>query len=386
MWQSFKQVWPLFVCQILAFSSVTQGVFSASLIGQDLGGAKLATLPIALLPVGTALGILPVTKLMSLFGRRNILLISILLLSTANVFAGLGIDSNSFVLFCIASLCIGLSVAALAQLRFVAMEQVPIELQAGAASSVLLGGIAAAFLGPELGLHFRQMTSNDFAGSYYALAFVALSASLCVLHLPNKSIAQQQRQSGRSISELLKQHRFLTAVSAASIAYGIMSFIMTATPISMHDHFNHSLNDTKWVIQSHILAMFTPSLFSAWLVRNFGIQKMMYAGLCSFLIAIVIAFNKQSVMGFWSALILLGIGWNFLFVAATVMLPSTHSDTERFTAQGFNDAIVFSIQAIVSLSSGVFLSWLGWQYLLLVCMPLIAWQLLLLIYSKKRSA
>ena len=382
MWQSFKRVWPLFVCQILAFSSVTQAVFSASLIGQGLGGETLATLPLALLPVGTALGILPVTKLMSRFGRRNILLISITLLSLANALAGLGIDSDSFILFCIASLCIGLSVAALAQLRFIAMEQVAPELQAGAASSVLLGGIAAAYIGPELGLYFRQLTNTDFAGSYYALAAVAISAILCILHLPNKSVSAQHKETGRRIRELLKQHNFITVVSAASIAYGIMSFIMTATPISMHDHYNHSLSDTKWVIQSHILAMFTPSLLSAWIVRYFGTQKMMYAGLCCFIMAIAIAFGEQSVMGFWSALILLGIGWNFLFVAATVMLPSTHTEAERFTAQGFNDAIVFSIQAIVSLSSGIVLSWLGWQYLLLVCLPLIVWQLLLLSYKK----
>lgn len=381
MWQSFKRVWPLFICQVLAFSAVTQAVFSASLIGQSMGGAKLATLPIALLPVGTALGILPVTKLMSIFGRRNILLVSILLLSLSNVLAGIGIDSSSFVLFCTASLCIGLCIAALAQLRFVAMEQVPIELQAGAASSVLLGGIAAAYIGPELGLYFRQLTSSDFAGSYYALAVVVLAASLFILGLPNKSISPQQKESGRSIKQLLKQHRFLTAVSGASVAYGIMSFIMTATPISMHEHFQHSLSDTKWVIQSHILAMFTPSLFSAWLIQKFGTQQMMYAGLASFSAAIAIAFSEQNLMGFWSSLVLLGIAWNFLFVAATVMLPSTHTDVERFTAQGFNDAIVFSIQAIVSLCSGIFLSWLGWQYLLLVCLPLIAWQLLLLSYK-----
>ena len=382
MWQSFKYIWPLFVCQSLAFSSVTQMIFSVSIVGKQLASEQWATLPIALMPIGTALGVLPLTRSMAVFGRRRVMIFSLLLLVFANVLAAHGINMQSFFLLCLGSFILGISAAALSQLRFAAMEMVPQPLQAGAASMVLFGGIVAANLGPELGLASSEYFEQLFVGSYLVMAVLAFCAIPFLWPVQGKVVVAK-KNSGRKVRELLAQPDFLLAVSAAAVAYAVMSFIMTATPISMHEHFGHSLADTKWVIQSHISAMFLPSLFSAWIIKKLGQKNMMLAGLLAFVLTLVIGFSDQGLWAFWIALVLLGIGWNFLFVSGTVLLPQTHKENERFTAQGFNDSVVFSVQAFVAVCSGILLSMMGWQWMLLMAGPLILWQAYLLFFKQE---
>lgn len=378
MRQCLKVVWPLFICQSLAFSCVTQMIFSASIVGKLIGPEQWATLPIALMPIGTALGIYPATRLMSFYGRRLVSIVFLIALALANLLAAFAIQQASFLLLCVGSLLVGISLAALSQLRFAAMELVPSEQQAGAASIVLLGGIVAAFLGPELGLAYSDWFPEKFVGSYIAMALTAVVAIPFLYPVESKVLVKGAEGAGRSLALLLKEKHFLVAVSSAAVAYGVMSYVMTATPISMHEHFGHSLQDTKWVIQSHISAMFLPSLVSAWMVSYFGLRIMMWLGLVVFGLAIGLAFSGQSVAGFWFALICLGLGWNLLFVAGTVLLPSTHQDSEKYTAQGFNDSVVFGVQAFVSVASGLLLSLLGWQWMLLCCIPLLLWHAYLL--------
>lgn len=384
MWQSLKYIWPLVVCQSLAFSSMTQMIFSVSIVGKQLASEQWATLPIALMPVGTALSVLPITRAMARWGRRSVFLASFLLLAVANLLAAFAIQVESFLFLCGASFALGISSAAVSQIRFAAMEVVPTHLQAGAASMVLFGGIVAATLGPELGLASSELFEKLFVGSYLAMAVLALCGMPFLLPVQGKVTLPTTaggKNAGRSVKELLQQPTFLVAVSAAAIAYALMSFIMTATPVSMHEHFAHSLADTKWVIQSHISAMFLPSLFSAWIVQKLGQKNMMLAGLLAFVLTIVISFLEQGLWAFWVSLVLLGIGWNFLFVSGTILLPQTHTEAERFRAQGFNDSVVFSVQAFVAVSSGILLSILGWQWMLLMAAPLIIWQFYLLVFK-----
>lgn len=374
MFQSLRYVWPFFICQSLAFSSVTQLIFSATIVGRQIGPEQWATLPVALLPIGTVLGVLPVTRLMAQLGRRLVFIISLLIMALANALCAYAINEESFLLLCVGSACIGAGLAALNQLRFAAMELVPLHLKASATSIVLFGGIIAALLGPEFGLQASEWFDIKFAGSYASMALVALLAIPFAWKAQHQPVPPQEKDSQRPVTELLKSPKFVCAVSAAAVGYSVMSFIMTATPISMHEHFNHSLTDTKWVIQSHILSMFLPSLFSGWLIAKLGLRAMMTAGLLTYIICIAIAFMDQAFFGFLTALILLGIGWNFLFVSGTVLLPQTHTEAERFTAQGFNDSIVFGVQAMMSISAGLLLSLLGWKWMLLSTLPLIAWQ------------
>jgi MFS family permease len=150
----------------------------------------------------------------------------------------------------------------------------------------------------------------------------------------------------------------------------------------MHEVHSHSLVDTKWVIQSHIAAMFLPSFFAPILVRYAGLRGMMYLGLISYCIAIAIGYSDNSTQGFWMQLVLLGVGWNFLFTAGTTLLPSTHQEEDRFKAQSINDLTVFSLQAIAALSAGWALQLIGWQQMALLCLIPVLMMLLALIWER----
>jgi MFS family permease len=164
-----------------------------------------------------------------------------------------------------------------------------------------------------------------------------------------------------------------------------MSFIMTATPVHMHVHEAYSLQDTKWVIQSHIFAMFFPSLFSGWLITKLGTSKIIYLGLFSYVVTILIALTGKEWLNYWLALVLLGIGWNFLFVGGTVLLAQSYQPNERYKVQGLNEFLVFGCQAMAALSAGVFLNLIDWRGLLLASFTIIAVQLIVITWQHIRQ-
>jgi MFS family permease len=184
----------------------------------------------------------------------------------------------------------------------------------------------------------------------------------------------------------MRNPTLVMAIVAAVGGYGLMSFIMTATPVHMHVHEGHSLDQTKFVIQSHILAMFLPSFFSGWLISRWGAARVIMLGLLAYATALVMALTGSAILNYWSALVLLGIGWNFLFLAGTTLLPSTYTAAERFKVQGLNEMLVFGFQATAALSAGAVLHYLGWQKLLLACIPLILLLALTLIWWQKAKA
>jgi hypothetical protein len=160
----------------------------------------------------------------------------------------------------------------------------------------------------------------------------------------------------------------------------VMSFVMTGTPISMHHIYGHSLVDTKWVIQSHIAAMFLPSLITPLLFRLLDIRGMMAAGLACYCATIGIGYYHISVNGFWMQLVLLGVGWNFLFVAGTALLPRAYKKQDRFKGQAINDLSIFTCQALAALSAGWALGLINWQQMLMLCLvPVVLMALLLLV-------
>jgi MFS family permease len=188
--------------------------------------------------------------------------------------------------------------------------------------------------------------------------------------------------------EILANPVIWVAISAAAVGYAIMSFIMTATPLSMTEMAGHPLEDAKRVIQLHIMAMYLPSLISGWLIRVVGIGRMMLVGMVTYLICIVLATSGVSFYHYLGALLLLGIGWNFLFVGGTSLLPQGYNDSERFRVQGLNDMMVFGFQAVASMSAGLALSSLGWGGLLLLAIPLLLLHsgLMLFWYLRRNSA
>ena len=202
----------------------------------------------------------------------------------------------------------------------------------------------------------------------FAAACYLAAACLLVFYQPGEILGEEHAGGGRPLSRIIANPALILAVASGSIAFVIMSFVMTATPISMHMHHGHSMADAKWVIQSHIAAMFLPSLVTAWLFKALSIRGLMLAGLVCYGLTILIGLYDVSVIGFWGQLVMLGIGWNFMFVAGTALLPTSYEPGEQYKAQAFNDTAVFSSQAVASLSAGWAISVMSWQSLLLLCL------------------
>jgi len=377
-----QNVWILMLAQAFAMCAAPLVVFAGGLIGKELASdSSFATLPVAAMVIGTALAVYPAASIASKYGRKLVFLGAMVIGLIAAMVAVLSLQISSFSGFVIAAILIGIVLACIQQFRFAAMESVRPDLMPVAASRLLLAGIIAAYLGPELVTIGQSLHEQTFTGAFYLLGgcFV-IAFILILLGYRNIEIKVEAGEGDpRSFSELLASPGILLAMGSASVGFAVMSFIMTATPISMHELNHYSLEETKWVIQSHIMAMFIPSLFSGWLVKKLGFLTMMWSGLGIYLVCLFIAYWDQALIHYWSALVLLGLGWNLLFVSGTALLPQMYQANETHRVQGLNDLMVFSAQAITSLASGVLLILLGWQGLVWVALPIMAILVLLLL-------
>jgi MFS family permease len=379
-----RNVVVLMLCQILAFTASFSLMFVGGLIGTELSSSEsLGTLPIAAMIIGTAAGVAPIILLMKKYGRKPVFIATALLGVAASLLIVYALNQKSFNYFCAGSALLGVFLASVQQYRFAAMESVTIDKAPTAASALLLAGVAAAFIGPELVLWGKAFTGVDYEGSYYIVAVcILLSVLLMTLYQGIASGEKKAVTRGRPLLKLLSISPLWLALLSAAIGYAVMSLVMTATPVSMHNHFNHSLEDTKWVLQSHVMAMFLPSLFAPWIISRIGIHGLIAAGLVAMFAALIVSSQYFSVDGFWLALVLLGIGWNFMFVGGTTLLPLVYRDGEQFTVQALNDGLVFSISALASFSSGWILAAWQWPGVLLASLPLLLLPLGLLVWVR----
>jgi hypothetical protein len=290
----------------------------------------------------------------------------------AALLAAFSLVISSFTMFCLSAFLIGWAAAAGHQYRFAALEKVPLQLAPTATSFLLLGGILAAFIGPELAVIGRDLVETRFAGSYLLLA-VAYIFGVFIVSLNSDTVVEDEDHAleGRQLGEIIRSPVVILAISAAALGYGAMSFLMTATPISMHQYAGHSLESTKQVIQAHIVAMYLPSLVFAGLLARLGFRRLLAAGVLALLVCLGVALSGTAVIHYWLALVLLGLGWNFLFLCGTNMLVYGYRQSERFRVQSANDFMVFSVQALVSLGSGWVLFQYQWKGLLLAVFPLV---------------
>jgi MFS family permease len=365
-----KNLWLLILSQIFAFTAAPVTVFLSGIIGSQFSPIKsLATLPMALSIVGVAIFAIFAAKIMSIIGRRAGFIIASVGSSLAALLSAYSIIIESFILFNVGCFLLGAGVAFSHQYRFAAVETVDKDMAPKAISIILLAGIGSAFIGPNLANISKEIISEHlYAGSYIALAILTISSTIFLLfykdnHKPNNFV----KKNTRSYFELISQPRFFQALIASAFAYAVMSFLMTATPISMHVMEKISLAKTGLVIQLHIAAMFLPSLITGNLIKKFGHSKIMHAGVVLFLITILTSLFEQNFINYMIALIFLGFGWNFLFISGTSLLVLTYREDEKFKAQGFNDLIVYTMQALASLSAGIFLNLTSWKTMNLIC-------------------
>ena len=366
-----KNLWLLILSQIFAFTAAPVTVFLSGIIGSQFSPVKfLATLPMALSIIGIAIFAIFAAKIMSLIGRRAGFIFASIGTSLSSLLAAYSIICESFILFNLACFLLGAGVAFSHQYRFAAVETVKKDMAPKAISIILLAGIGSAFIGPNAANLSKEIISDHlYAGSYIVLALLTLTSTIFLFFYKDGHKKNNvNKKISRSYFELISQPRFLQALIASAFAYAVMTFLMTATPISMHIMEKISLTKTGIVIQLHIAAMFLPSLITGNLIRKFGHSKIMYMGVFLFSITILTSFFEQNFINFLIALIFLGFGWNFLFISGTSLLVLSYRENEKFKAQGFNDLIVYSIQAIASLSAGVFLTLTSWKTMNLICL------------------
>lgn len=321
----------------------------------------LATLGMGMLVAGTAGCSIPAARLAQRKGRRFGFYTGVAVTVLGSLACIGAIWLESFFLYCCAMLVLGGATAFVMQLRFAAAENADAPRVGRAVSLILFAGIGSALLGPRLGAWAADWVPGiPYGGSYWMLANLALVAGVVLLLF--RDVAPVTAPVGAPTVAVgsLWNRQFSFGVLCGAVAYGVMSLVMTATPISMHHHQGMSLADTSTVIQAHIAAMFVPSLFSGLLIGWLGPYRMAFAGLVCNAACLLLALSGMAFEHYFGALILLGIGWNLLFISGTQLVATAWSGPERFRAQAVNDFTVFGVQGVMTLSAGMILSWLGW--------------------------
>ena len=372
---AMQAVWMLSATQALCMSGSFLFVLLGGIIGAELAPSpSLATLPVSVLILGLAASVLPAGRLTRRFGRRALFVGSALQAAAGCVVAGLAIAAGQFWWFCAAALLLGANNAVVMQYRFAAIEYVEPARASRAIAIVMSGALVAAWLGPEIAVRAADVVAQaHYAGSFFAGTGLYLAAALLLSRIAESAAPDAaDTRPPRRLSEIAAQPVFRVAVLAALASYAVMSFIMTATPISMHVMDGHGEFATARVIQVHLLAMYLPSLASGWIIARFGDRAVIAAGSVLMIACITIAaFAGHAVLHYGSALLLLGVGWNLMFIAATTLLTTTYRPHERMQAQTLNDFLVFGAQATASLLAGLALATIGWKLLNLATLPLL---------------
>ena len=371
-----RNLFILIACQLISATGAIIMVTLGGIIGARLAPTPaLATLPVSIMVICVAATTIPATMLMQRVGRRLGFALASGTAFCSCLLTVHALSIQSFTMFMLAAATFGINMAFTQQYRYAAAESVAPEFTARAISLVLVGAIGGALVGPEL-VRYGQFAVSDlqYAGTLLALAGLYLvQASLFMTLAPLRGEGHATRTvAQRPLRAIVRQKIFVMAVAGGTVAYGVMTFIMTATPLSMHVMDGFSIEETAQIIRSHVIGMYAPSLVSGFLVERLGLTRMMSIGAVSLAAACLIGLQGQSIMHYWFALVLLGVGWNFLYVGGTTMLTLTYSMSERFRAQAVNEFSVFGTSATGSLLAGTMLHLYGWYTLVLVPLPLLA--------------
>ncbi len=370
---SKKNLTLLAICQGLMLSSTSLTIATAALVGVSLSpNPALATLPLGLLYLVVMITMLPASFLMKRHGRR----VGFALGGVAGILSGLtsayGIYSHSFSIFCAGTAGFGVASGFAHYYRFAATELVDDAYKSRAISWVLAGGLVAAFIGPNVGRLTHEILPDAlFSVSYLAIALFCLGIVIIqiFIRIPLPSQEEQQGQV-RPLRIILSQPIFLVAVFCAMIAYGTMNLLMTSTPLAMN-HYGMNFSDTAFVIQWHIVGMFAPSFFTGSLIHRFGVLTIMFTGAVILVVCAIVALNGQLYSNFLVGLLLLGVGWNFLYIGGTTLLTEVYLPAEKSTIQGINEFIIFTATACTALSSGYLHHNLGWERLNQYTIPVV---------------
>ena len=381
-------------CQAFLLCNAITIVAVNGLVGGKLAPSPLlATFAITGYVIGTALMTVPAALFMKRFGRRKGFMFGAGLGIVGGVLCALAVWVGNFWLLCLGTLVAGTYNAFGQQYRFAAADMAPQDWKAKAISYTLAGGILGGFIGPTLGSLTRSAWSVDFMATYASLSGFALIAGIIAsrLRIPDAVVAKAGDSAAtpaRPWPEIARQPAFVVAVMAAAISYGTMNLLMAATPLAM-DVCGFPFDDVAFVLQWHVIGMFAPSFFTGSLIRRFGVLQVLLTGAALMLACIGLALSGVTLMHFWWALLLLGVGWNFLYIGGTTLLTEAYRPAERAKVQGSNDLMVFGVQAVTSISAGALVLGQGWGQLNLYALPAVAiaaLAVLIMLLRRRRAA
>jgi len=346
----------------------------------------LATLPVSAMMLGTLTMTLPASLFMQRVGRRRGFMVGASLGALGGLLSVWSIWMGSFWLFCLSSTLFGFYQAFAMYYRFAAADVARPHWRSKAISLVLAGGVVAAILGPlNASRSIDLIPGLSHAGPYAVIAVLSVLAVLLLVNLRVPAAREPaDDEPRRPMSTIARQPAFMVALISGALGYGIMVLVMTATPLAMRAQ-GFTMNDAAFVMQWHVLGMFAPSFVTGHLIARFGVLNIITMGTLLLFGAGVIASSGVTLVHFWFVLLLLGVGWNFLFVGGTHLLTLTHTPAERGKTQGANDLAVFSVVASASLLSGVLIHQVGWATLNLVMMPFVLVVFLAVLWLRGRG-
>ena len=355
----------LAVCQALFLTNNVTFIAINGLVGLSLAPLGwMATLPVTGYVVGAALSAMPVARLQARVGRKKSFQVGLLVAALSAALCAVAVSIGSFWLLVAATVVAGFYSANGALYRFAGPELVAPAFKERALSWVLAGGVAGAFIGPNLASATRAWLSVPFAGAYLALVGVAMLGLVVMsfIRFPEHVAPVAGASTGRPLAQIARQPAFVVAVIAAALGYGVMNLLMAATPIAMAQ-CKHPFDSAALVLEWHVLGMFVPSFFTGNLIKKFGAVPVMLVGALLNLICVVVALSGVDLMQFLIALFTLGVGWNFLYTGGSTLLTKTYRPEEKNRAQGAMDTCVFWTMALSSFSSGALITTQGWTWL-----------------------
>jgi len=367
-----KNVAVLATCQALLFTNNSTAIALNGLVGYALAANKaLATLPVTAWVIGGALSTLPASLLMKRIGRRAGFTVGALTGMLGAAICSLALGLGNFWLFCFGTMVFGVYNAVAQYYRFAAADAASADFKAKAISLVLAGGLVGGIVGPELSKLTVDFLATRYLGAYLSLIGFLVLVVLVVqwLDIPVPTAALQKEPT-RPLAQILVQPVFVVAVLAAAIGYGVMNLLMTATPLAM-GLCGHPYSAAATVISWHVIGMFGPSFFTGSLIKRFGVLQVMAAGALLLYVVMAIALSGISIAHFWFALVILGVGWNFLFIGGTTLIIEACTPAERAKTQGANDLIIFVMMASSSFTSGLLLEKSGWEVLNYLALPFV---------------
>lgn len=376
----------LAACQAMLFTNNSTLIAINGLAGFALAPfSALATLPVTCWVLGGAVTTMPASLYMRRVGRQTGLSLGTVLGILGALLCAFGVSQENFWLLCVGTFVCGGYNAFGQYYRFAAADTASATYRSQAISLVLAGGLVGGIIGPAVSRVSVDFFTTRFMGAYLSLTVFALITMLILrfIQIPNPSI-EEQRTTGRPLREILQQPRTVVAILSGAVGFGVMNFLMTATPLAM-GLCGYPFGDAALVISSHVIAMFAPSFFTGKLIQRFGVLNIIGVGVLLNFGSLSTALSGVSFAHFWLALVLLGVGWNFMYIGGTTLLTETYQPEERAKTQGANDSLVFAMMLLSSLFSGLTVTQAGWMQVNLAAFPLLIVVLLAVLWLMWRQ-